>query len=475
MGPARGGAGGDAWRAALQSLLEQPASAAPFGLSAVALGACGVPPPPARRALFRLLRAVADDAAAARGGGAMIVPTSATPSKLKFLRGDEVALSAAATAAAEAEAEAEAALSAAGGTAEPLATPTPAASLTAHICSPSALPLTSFLSPAPRALRATPPLRGWAAWMLWSWRGARRSPVVCAAAALLAYVVAARIRAGVGADARALGALLRPCGEGAGEQGQASAAAGGAVAARGGAVVLGRRWSVLSAIIGQRTMSVPDAHAGRTFGFGCGAAVALAARDGRGPSSSPVAAAGRSASRDEGEGGGSGGGAAGRRRRLRARRQARAGRRMARAEAAASGESGNVGIVMAADGSSSKYADAVYVALHNIRTLHRCSLPVEVFHVGEAERFGSGVSVHATRRRALRLLRLHSSCFSCVCQFPAPMLCRPPSGCSPSIASGFTTYCCGCTPACAARPQRGFAPSRSSHSRCSRAPSSAPF
>ena len=89
---------------------------------------------------------------------------------------------------------------------------------------------------------------------------------------------------------------------------------------------------------------------------------------------------------------------------------------MARMEAAASGESGNVGIVMAADGSSSKYADAVYVALHNIRTLHRCSLPVEVFHVGEAERFASEVRFHAT----LRLLRLHSSCFSCVFQFPAP-------------------------------------------------------
>jgi hypothetical protein len=40
-----------------------------------------------------------------------------------------------------------------------------------------------------------------------------------------------------------------------------------------------------------------------------------------------------------------------------------------------------MGIVMAADGGSAQYADAVHVALHNIRTLHRSPLPVEVSHV----------------------------------------------------------------------------------------------
>ena len=43
------------------------------------------------------------------------------------------------------------------------------------------------------------------------------------------------------------------------------------------------------------------------------------------------------------------------------------------------GASVSMGIVMAADGSSAQYADAVHVALHNIRTLHRSPLSVEVF------------------------------------------------------------------------------------------------
>ena len=47
-----------------------------------------------------------------------------------------------------------------------------------------------------------------------------------------------------------------------------------------------------------------------------------------------------------------------------------------------------IGIVLAADGSQGKYADAVYVALHNIRSLHRSAMPAEVMHVGEEERFG---------------------------------------------------------------------------------------
>ena len=44
------------------------------------------------------------------------------------------------------------------------------------------------------------------------------------------------------------------------------------------------------------------------------------------------------------------------------------------------------GIVMAADGSQPKYANAVFLGLHNIRRLGS-DLPAEVFHVGEAERF----------------------------------------------------------------------------------------
>jgi hypothetical protein len=53
----------------------------------------------------------------------------------------------------------------------------------------------------------------------------------------------------------------------------------------------------------------------------------------------------------------------------------------------AAGAAASVGLVLAADGSQHKYADAVYVALHNIRVLQRSTLPAEVIHVGEAERF----------------------------------------------------------------------------------------
>ena len=44
----------------------------------------------------------------------------------------------------------------------------------------------------------------------------------------------------------------------------------------------------------------------------------------------------------------------------------------------AGGEAGRAGLVLAADGSQRKYAEAVYVALHNIRTLHASALPAEV-------------------------------------------------------------------------------------------------
>merc|ERR1740139_168868 len=66
---------------------------------------------------------------------------------------------------------------------------------------------------------------------------------------------------------------------------------------------------------------------------------------------------------------------------------------------------------MAADGGSAKYADAVHVALHNIRTLHRSPLAVEVFHVGAAERFGGAAAAQLLAFRNVALLdvfpRLH--------------------------------------------------------------------
>ena len=52
------------------------------------------------------------------------------------------------------------------------------------------------------------------------------------------------------------------------------------------------------------------------------------------------------------------------------------------------------GVVMAADGSTPKYADAVYIVARNIRHVHRSDLPIEVFHVGYEERFAT-----ATARR----------------------------------------------------------------------------
>jgi len=45
------------------------------------------------------------------------------------------------------------------------------------------------------------------------------------------------------------------------------------------------------------------------------------------------------------------------------------------------------GLVLTADGSSSKYADAVYVCLHGVRKLHQSRIRAEVFFVGAAERF----------------------------------------------------------------------------------------
>ena len=51
------------------------------------------------------------------------------------------------------------------------------------------------------------------------------------------------------------------------------------------------------------------------------------------------------------------------------------------------GEPASIGLVLAADGSQAKYADPVYVALHNIRKLQQSQLPAEVLHVGRAEQF----------------------------------------------------------------------------------------
>lgn len=74
---------------------------------------------------------------------------------------------------------------------------------------------------------------------------------------------------------------------------------------------------------------------------------------------------------------------------------------------------GTVGLVFAADGSQRKYAHAVYVALHNLRTLQHSELPAEVMHVGVTEQFAPQ---SASQLRALGgvqlvdlLQRLHPS------------------------------------------------------------------
>ena len=63
-----------------------------------------------------------------------------------------------------------------------------------------------------------------------------------------------------------------------------------------------------------------------------------------------------------------------------------------------SSSSTSIGLVLAADGSQPKYAEAVYVAMHNIRRLHKCNLPAEVFHVGPSEGF------EATAARRIEVL-----------------------------------------------------------------------
>ena len=64
------------------------------------------------------------------------------------------------------------------------------------------------------------------------------------------------------------------------------------------------------------------------------------------------------------------------------------GRRTLRVPAASSvacRRGGGRGIVVAADGSQSKYADTLYAALANVRLSLRSQLPIEVFHVGPEE------------------------------------------------------------------------------------------
>ena len=67
---------------------------------------------------------------------------------------------------------------------------------------------------------------------------------------------------------------------------------------------------------------------------------------------------------------------------------------------------GSTGIVMTADGSNAKYADAVYVGLHGVRTLHRSPMPVEVFHVGASEAFAPAAAERLEALGGVHLLDL---------------------------------------------------------------------
>ena len=324
---ARPGVQHDAWRKMLQLTLDRPWRAAPFGMSALVIGACAVPPAPARHLMFYWL-----GAPAARHGHVLRSPTSATPSKTKFMReglmrvveDDEQqqqqqdGLS---------ELEPPDGESLQGGCGHHLVTIS-----SSHATPPAAHPASSGTPcNGHRGVVATPSRR------------LCLSPLLCASA-LLAYLGAVRLLR-VGGDDRSLGPLLQACESG-------GARGSGAPVAHGATVELGSQWSLLAAAYGRRSVVVPDANS-----FGCAA---------------PTEAAGPTAARDGGGGG-----------------EAAAG--------AAAAAAPTTGIVMAADGSSAKYADAVHVALHNIRTLHRSTLAVEVFHVGEAEQFGA---VAARRLRA---------------------------------------------------------------------------
>jgi hypothetical protein len=112
-------------------------------------------------------------------------------------------------------------------------------------------------------------------------------------------------------------------------------------------ITLGGRWSLLGLMYGTRTVMVPS----RCAPFGSTSEARLAA-------SVPLAATELSA----------------------------AGPSSAAAPSAAIA---GVGVVLAADGSQPKYADAVYVALHNLLLLQRSQLPAEVFHVGPPEAFSA--------------------------------------------------------------------------------------
>ncbi|KAL1511465.1 hypothetical protein AB1Y20_006263 [Prymnesium parvum] len=65
-----------------------------------------------------------------------------------------------------------------------------------------------------------------------------------------------------------------------------------------------------------------------------------------------------------------------------------------------------VGIVITADGSNAKYADAVYVGIHGVRVLHRSSLPVQVFYVGPSEAFAVGAAARLAAFGNVELLDL---------------------------------------------------------------------
>ena len=59
------------------------------------------------------------------------------------------------------------------------------------------------------------------------------------------------------------------------------------------------------------------------------------------------------------------------------------------------------GVVMAADGSNPKYADAVYVVTRNVRHVHRSTLPIEVRDCDLIDGDYSGCNVRHVHRSTL--------------------------------------------------------------------------
>ena len=88
----------------------------------------------------------------------------------------------------------------------------------------------------------------------------------------------------------------------------------------------------------------------------------------------------------------------------------------------------SMGLVVTADGSNSKYANAVYVCLYGVRKLHGSKLPAEVFFVGDSERFGAA--------EAARILSLRDVLLLDLLPFLSPSLRRLVRFCAAHVVSG---------------------------------------